>query len=159
MSASTSEPGQRYWRALEPYWKTVSIYGGPAVFRDQFNRLPSAIGVLYAAHWLDSEVCNGGFHQFFSNSTGVLAPEAHAAFRTLDLNDAAALVQQAMDFFGPIYPREQEDRCLMLKSIPGDTRGEFDPFFTLDPIYYELLPWDPPRLALAADAYTDHNVA
>ncbi|WP_369973953.1 DUF4375 domain-containing protein [Polaromonas sp. SP1] len=30
---------------------------------------------LFAVHWCQSEICNGGFMQFFANSTGVLAPE------------------------------------------------------------------------------------
>jgi hypothetical protein len=159
MSESPPQPGQVYRRALEPFWKTVSIYEGPAVFCEQFDRLPREIGVLFAAHWLNSEVCNGGFHQFFSNPTGVLAPEAHTAFRALELEQAAAIIQQAISFFGPDYPREQEDRCVMLDSIPGDTRAEYDPFYALDPLYFELLPSATRRFQLAADTYAKHNVA
>lgn len=158
MSVSTPEPGKRYWRELEPFWTTVSIYRGPEVFRKEFSRLRPEIGVLFAARWLHSEVYNGGFHQFFSNPTGVLAPEAYAAFHALKLDEAAVLIRRAMSFFGPIYPREQEDRCVMLDSIPGDTRLEFDPFFPLDPLYYELLPPETQRFALAADAFAEDNV-
>ena len=157
MNEPTIEPGQRYWRALAPVWESVSIYEGPMVYWEQFSRLRPEIAVLFAAHWLNSEVCNGGFHQFFSNPTGVLAPEAHKSFLVLDLRDAAALIDQAIRFFGDKYPREQDVRCAMLDTIPGKRREEYDPFFTLDSLYYKLLPTATHRFALALDEYAERN--
>jgi len=79
---SNPRPGERYWRLIKPFSRELSIYDGPEVFLYQFRQLPPEVGHLLAAHRCQSEVRNGGFHQFFSNSTGVLAPEALAAFRT-----------------------------------------------------------------------------
>jgi len=157
MTIPTPQPGERYWRALAPYADAVSIYDGPEVFREQFVRLRPGLGVLLAAHWLDSEVCNGGFHQFFSNSTGVLAPEALAAFHTLNLGDAAEAVQEAINFFGDPYPRERDIRQTMLESIPGKSHADRNPFTKLDERYYDALPSD--RFSLAADAYAEQTVA
>ena len=156
MSIPTARPGDRYWRALAPHAEVVSIYDGPEAFREQFARLPHGIGILLAAHWLDSEVCNGGFHQFFSNSTGVLAPEALAAFRTLNLDAAAEAVAQAIHFFGDPYPRERDVRQTMLESIPGESHADRNPFTELDERYYDALPSD--RFLFAADAYAEQTV-
>ncbi|WP_164468170.1 DMP19 family protein [Caulobacter vibrioides] len=48
------------------------------MFLAGFSAVPTPSKHLLATHWLQSEVHNGGFSQFFSNSTGVLAPEAVA---------------------------------------------------------------------------------
>jgi hypothetical protein len=65
-----------YWDLVEPVWDEINIYDGPDVFLETFQKVPLKIGYLYAVHFCQSEVCNGGFGQFFFNSTGVLAPEA-----------------------------------------------------------------------------------
>jgi hypothetical protein len=153
------KPGQRYWRALEPFWTSVNIYGSAAQFREGFYQLQPQIGVLFAAHWLHSEVCNGGFHQFFFNPTGVLAPEAHAAFCALQLSDVVPIIEEAITFFGFPYPREREERCVILDTVTGDTREQWDPFFALDPLFYAALPWETHRFQLAADAYAESTVA
>jgi uncharacterized protein DUF4375 len=152
---SEADPGARYWRAIEPVWGTVSIYRGPTEFLRQFRQLPAPVGHLFAAHWLYSEVCNGGFHQFFSNPTGVLAPEAQAAFFALGLPEVAALVGRAMSFFGPVYSRDQAARAQVLESIPEGTRAQRDPFFSVDPLFYELLPSPQSTFERAADAYAE----
>jgi hypothetical protein len=86
-SALTMKPGDRYSSAIEPYWREVSIYDGPSVLARDLGRVPEAIGHLLSAHWCYSEVCNGGFHQFFYNPTGVLAPEAVTGFRAIGMVD------------------------------------------------------------------------
>src|SRR5687767_13179443 len=69
---ATMKPGQHYWSLVEPVWETISIYHTPDIFLTQFNSASLASRTLFAAHWCQSEVRNGGFHQFFGNSTGVL---------------------------------------------------------------------------------------
>ena len=69
-------PGELYWSLVEPISDKIEIYEGPEEFACAFAGVPRPAGLLFAAHFCQSEVCNGGFDQFFSNSTGVLAPEA-----------------------------------------------------------------------------------
>jgi hypothetical protein len=152
MSGQNNEPGEIYWKAIEPFWKKVSIYDGGDVFLAQFKQLRPEIGNLFATCWLQSEVYNGGFHQFFSNPTGVLAPEAAAGFQTIGLVDISKVVREAMSFFGSLYPREQEVRLAFL-TTRGGTREERDPFFKLDERFYELLGEDQMRFDRSADAY------
>src|SRR5690606_38992919 len=79
-------------------------------FLREFASAPEPVGHLFAAHWLQSEVRNGGFDQFFANSTGVLAPEAELGFKAIGMPNAAAVIAEQMAWFGPVYPREREDR-------------------------------------------------
>jgi len=107
-----------YWRLVEPYWDMVSIYGSADEFTRQFAGLPIVSQHLYATHWTQSEVQNGGLGQFFDNSTGILAPEAVAGFRALGMPQAAAALVEAMNQFGDPYPREREGREAVTPSAP-----------------------------------------
>lgn len=131
-----------YWRHVKPVWNAVSIYDGPDKFLRQFSRIPEHAGHLFAVHWCISEVCNGGFHQFFSNSTGVLAPEAVAGFRAVGMPETAAIVEQAMARLPTPYIRDREDRQDALDALdPEDLDEEGDwesPFDDLDDQFYDL---------------------
>jgi hypothetical protein len=133
------EPPEGYWSVLEPYWDQIDIYGGPERFLATYSAVPAIVQTLFAAHFCESEVSNGGLHQFFMNPTGVLAPEAVAAFRRIDFAGTAAVLERAMAFFGTPYPRRQEDRAARLDARPGATRAEWDPFVEHDEEFYASL--------------------
>jgi hypothetical protein len=130
------EPGAIYWRVIEPIWNKVSIYYGPDTFRSQFENITERQQHLFATHWCQSEVCNGGFHQFFTNATGLLAPEAVAGFRAIGLNRCAAIVEEAASFFGSPYPRLQELRTEILEVARNSSSSEGNPFSHLDHDFY-----------------------
>jgi hypothetical protein len=136
--ANQDEPLAVAWERIEPYWDAVSIYNGPTVFLDAFRQVPEPARHHFAVWWCDSEVCNGGFHQFFYNSTGVLAPEALEGFRAIGLAECAKLVEAAINKFGSKYPRDREERHSALQAIelPGRERMQWDPFYDLDERYY-----------------------
>ena len=74
------------------------------VFQDGSNRenleaLTSSAKVLYLVQRLDGEVVNGGFHQYFSNSSGNYAHETLAALQELDAPKTAGLLSSAIDTF------------------------------------------------------------
>lgn len=153
MNSEEIKLGYSYLQAINPIWERISIYDGAKVFLKQFGKVTPQWGHLFAAHWCQAEVCNGGFHQFFHNTTGVLAPEAADGFEAIGLNDLAALVREAMELFGQPYPREREKRINILDRIPGETRKEWDPFYELNTRFYALLGPDHLRFAKAADEY------
>lgn len=136
--SSTKQPGEEAWRAIEPYWERVDIYGDPDGFLSGFKVVPAAVGHLLAVWWCNSEVCNGGFHQFFSNSTGILAPEALAGYRSIGLLRCSELVETAIRMFDSDFPRDRNSRCSRLSELEGtgDSRKEWDPFYPLDDKYY-----------------------
>ena len=132
-----SQSDNGYWRLVDPIWDSISIYDGAETFLQEFREVPPAVGNLLAGHWCQSEVDNGGLHQFFWNSTGVLAPEAVRAFRAIGLIEWADIVEEAMSFFGQPYPREQADRQKSLTDPLTKNRKEWDPFIDLDNRFYE----------------------
>ena len=131
-----------YWDHIEPFWEAVSIYDGPETFLRQFAEVPEHAGHLFAVHWCISEVCNGGFHQFFYNSTGVLAPEALAGFKIVGMPETAAIVAEAMARLPNPFPRDRELRQVGLDALdPEDLDEEDDwesPFDDLDSRFYNL---------------------
>ena len=140
--------GQIYWSVIDPIWDLVSIYGTPELFLHQFSKLSDAQRNLFAAHWCQSEVRNGGFHQFFSNSTGVLAPEAAAGFRAIGLPECADLVVEAMKHFEVPYPRKQEERA-------GKLEPDSDPFEIIDDRFFDAMRNE--GFEKAADAYASKS--
>ncbi len=151
--AMDQQPGERYWSVIEPYWRTVSIYDGPDEFNRQFRKLPPTAGHLFAAHWCQSEVRNGGLHHFFSNKTGVLAPEALAGFQAIGVSEWASILTEAIQFFGEPDPRLQANRHQLLGGRRSRKREEWDPFFALDERFYSWLHAEPNRWERAADRF------
>ena len=129
-----------YWDHIEPFWDAVSIYNGPEIFLRQFAEVPEHAGHLFAAHWCVSEVCNGGFHQFFANSTGVLAPEAVEGFKAVGLPETAAVVAQAMARLPAPYPRDRDIRQDALDALdPEEEEDDWEsPFDDLDTKFFNL---------------------
>jgi hypothetical protein len=128
-----------YWDVLDPYWEKIDIYSGPSAFLSDYRATPEVARTLFAAQWCDAEVGNGGFAQFFGNSTGVLAPEAADAFGRIGLHDIADVVLQAMSLFGVPYPRDEQDRAAKLSELCKTD----DPFRELDQRFYAACYVDP----------------
>jgi hypothetical protein len=144
--------GDHYWSMIEPFWlKLNSTWErGPRAFVRCFRSIRPEVGHIYAGHWCHSEVCNGGFHQFFSNTTGLLAPEALAGFRAIGVTELANMLAEAMLFFGTPYPRERDDRQYLLPPRQGPPRERWDPFSRLDELFYEWAPgWEDAAIAHA----------
>lgn len=148
------KPGERYWRLLEPHCD-VNIYDGPDVFLQEFAGIPEAAQNLLAAHWCQSEVCNGGFEQFFENSTGVLAPEAAAAFDTIGMPELGALVRRAAAFFGSDYIRDRSRRIEILDRHKETHPVAPDPFDGMDEEFFRLVGEEAGGWETAADRYAE----
>ena len=131
--------GDLYRKAMEPLRGKVSIYDGGQAFLSQFIEVKREQGLLFAAFWCMSEVCNGGFHQFFSNPTGVLAPEAIRGFEFIGMSEAARIVAKAVERLGAPYPRDQQKRNEALAALGRGTDSEEEegPFPDLDQEFYK----------------------
>lgn len=101
---------------------------------------PRDVQLMSATSYGVADINNGGFHQFFSNSTGVFAPEMVEWFERADLPKAATIMREAIAVFGTDFPRSQEKRQEFLAKFPGETREEADPFIMLDDRFYDVLP-------------------
>lgn len=146
-----------YWSLVEPVWLRLnhSWDAGPEEFARLFRSVRPEIGHLYAAHWCQSEVRNGGLHQFFSNTTGLLAPEAMDGFRAIGAEDWGKILAQAMTHFGATYPRDRYDREEFLPMRQRCPREEWDPFYQLDVRFFDWADnWED-----TANAYAEQVVA
>jgi hypothetical protein len=127
----------------------------PEKFVRKFRGVRPEAGHLYAAHWCQSEVRNGGFHQFFSDTTGLLAPEALEGFRAIGVAEWAEILREAMKHFGTPYPGDRDDREEFLPMRQRRPREEWDPFYKLDKRFYESTDdWED-----AANVYVGRAVA
>ena len=147
-----------YWSVVEPYWDNCPT-DDPDTYLAYYKDMPQVARDLLTSHWVVSEVCNGGFHQLFTNRTGVLVPEAIKGFRTLGLVALAEASIEAASFFGDEYPREQMQRIEALEMFAtqsADADG-WNPFERLDDHFYAALDLDAEADAFtsAADAYAE----
>ena len=157
------EPGERYWAVLDPIWDTINI-DTPDTFAQTFGAAPRSMALLYAAHFCQSEICNGGFTQFFWNSTGVLAPEAVQGFVAIGQPRVGALVQAAMSVLGASFPRDRGARQSALEALRGERDKQDDSdecpryrnieeFSPMEDEFYSLLGSEAGGFETAADAY------
>ena len=61
--------------------------------------MPEVLAIVWAAWWLEAEWSNGGFNQYFWNSSGQFAIEAVAALDALGRPERADLVRSATDTY------------------------------------------------------------
>lgn len=89
---------------------------------------------LFAVTLLESEVNNGGIHQFFYNSSGVLAQEALDGFALFDARGYVELLRKACALFpGGSVPKDRQQRQRVLEAVSQETTEVlFDtPFYKL----------------------------
>jgi Domain of unknown function (DUF4375) len=78
------------WHALEARWEKLT-----------FDGLKVEEKETIALFWLEGEVMNGGLIQFFSNSSGDLAPLAASALTRLGAHRSLELLKTAMSKLCP----------------------------------------------------------
>lgn len=85
---------------------------------------------------LEAEVNNGGFSQFFLNSSGDHSMATPAALRQVGAPEMAALLEQAMKPFGPSGPASNRgQRSKAIEALPSSVREEWG---RLDSAFYAL---------------------
>jgi hypothetical protein len=147
MSDPLPTPGDLPWSLIEPICKEIDIYEGPEEFARTFARVPKPAGLLYATLFCEQEICNGGFNQFFWNSTGVLAPEAVEGFKAIGQNSIAGIIQEACSLFGDTFPRDRSLRQSKLQTIDRQLLK------SLDKRFYGMINTENDGFATAADRY------
>ncbi|MCX6858360.1 MAG: DUF4375 domain-containing protein [Verrucomicrobia bacterium] len=122
-------------------------------FLGDFEKVPERAGALLAAHWTQSEFMNGGLGQFFSNPTGVLAPEAVVAFIALGMPETAAILSEAMLFFGVPYPRDRETRQQVVERFYEEQGEDGNPIGEQEELFGERIEEENGGFWEAADRY------
>jgi hypothetical protein len=117
-----------YWDVVEPVFFAIDI-DDPGKYSASIAGVPRPVLVLYAAHFCLSEVRNGGFLQFFWNSTGIVAPEGVEGFKAVGLTELAGLLATATELLGSPYPRDRDERWDALLVASGRSEEELTKIF------------------------------
>lgn len=104
-------------------------------FGDRIERLTEAQKNFFYNQSLEKEVNNGGFGQYFMNSSGEYAHETIQSLITIGANKTAAILQQAINEFpGAKVPKERHIRLEALERIEDSADEVWD---SLDQQFYE----------------------
>jgi hypothetical protein len=92
----------------------------------EFRRLTTKVQVAYCLHRLESEVNNGGIHQFFSNSTGEYVAETIQALVEIGATKTDELLKRAVSIgFPSAYPDDAGEYETSVADF-DDVAGELD---------------------------------
>ncbi|ASK70131.1 hypothetical protein CF168_15415 [Shewanella bicestrii] len=109
-----------------------------------FSNLSEKEQAIYTIWWLEAEVNNGGFHQYFWNSSGEHAVFALKSLNNIGATKTASLLQRAIDVaFNGKLPESRLERQNHLK-IDEDSKmgklGNLDSeFYEYSENFYEML--------------------
>jgi hypothetical protein len=99
---------------LDNYITELCNYG------ENMEKLTDAQKIFYINQNLEREVNNGGFNQYFHNSSGDFAHETIDALKTIGAIKTASILQAAIDQFpNKIVPKERDKRINILEQIEG----------------------------------------
>ncbi len=93
------DDGNLAWAAIEPLWDAVDFSKGAIVVAEMLSGATAGQKLLFAVDCCQKEVRNGGFEQFFQNSTGMLWKDALAGFFAIGARDYAVLLEKALSIF------------------------------------------------------------
>lgn len=112
-----SESIGSFTKLIEPLWGEIVTHEGERAYLDSIDRFPRPLVLLFAISLAESEINNGGFSQFFYNSSGIVAPEAIEGFKAIGMVKTAALIEEALLLFETPFPRDDWARRAALESI------------------------------------------
>lgn len=102
---------------VEPMWGTISIYDGYEKYLQSAQTFTLEQRYLLAITWYFAEVNNGGHHQFFYNSTGIVWEDALNGFKHFGMNEYTANFQKVIDYCGGTISFDREERYRMLEKL------------------------------------------
>jgi hypothetical protein len=99
-----------------------------------FDRLPTKTQVARCIHMLEAQVNNGGFHQFFFNSSGEYVPETLTALGDIGAHETRALMERAVAVAYPSgYPldaRQHQEALEEFEDVASDLASLDTAFFS-----------------------------
>ncbi len=89
-------------------------------YGDEIEKLSSAERIFFINTLLESEVNNGGFSQFFYNSSGNFANEVISSLLAIGAVKTAEIYKEAFAHLGEDFPSDSEERENFLDKIVTD---------------------------------------
>lgn len=90
---------------------------------------------VYAVQGMMREVNNGGWSQFFFNSSGELAPDLVPALQAIGAPRNLSIAKRALQLYGKPASLGADDRARQLARVTRD--GEDNPWEALEDEFYE----------------------
>lgn len=146
---------RRYPRVYAPYYEQFNFYDGREQWLASIADAPREAALLFSLHWLHLEVYNGGFWQYFFNSTGNSCPEAIEGFAAIGMPEVATVIESAAAKLGEPFPLDVEKR----RELVGDPQDRMD-FEEQEEMFYDLADTDKvfrklPKFVPYAEAFAD----
>ncbi len=112
-------------------------------YGEDMSVLSDAERIFYITQSLEMEVNNGGFSQFFYNTSGNFSNELVNAFTAIGANATAAICKKAIAAFGRDIPVDKDEREDMLDELESEEIDEIleecdDAFFEYEDDLTEL---------------------
>lgn len=104
-------------------------------YGEEMEELTEPQKQFYYNQNLEKEVNNGGFSQYFINSSGDFAHETVLSLRAIGADKTAEILQQAIDQFpNKRVPKDREERIRMVEKIEPKANDEWN---RLDSKFFE----------------------
>lgn len=107
----------------------ASYIGKICEYGDNMDALNEKQRTFYITYTLEGEVNNGGFWQFFFNSSGDMANEAVSAFEKIGANKTAEICKKAVSVYGDSVPQNRDERQSLLIDDVDEILNECDSAF------------------------------
>ena len=109
-----------------------------------FDKLSQQERLVYCIWWLEGEVNGGGFHQFFSNSSGDYTNETLEALTAIGALKTKKLLEKAVEiaFDGKPAPADSDKRNALLERSTEEAEDEL--FAALDKLDQEFYKYEDP---------------
>lgn len=148
------------WSINEPAYWSINIYGSYDDYLETSKEFTLEQRYLNAICWYFAEVNNGGHHQFFYNSTGIVWEDALAGLRLFNMKELADNFQSVLDFFGGTVPFDRAERWHLLQQ--SENNPDFfdfldekdDAVYTYDGILEDVFVHENPHLFVFDGTYT-----
>ena len=148
------------WSINEPAYWSINIYGSYDDYLETSKEFTLEQRYLNAICWYFAEVNNGGHHQFFYNSTGIVWEDALAGLRLFNMKELADNFQSVLDFFGGTVPFNRAERWHLLQQ--SENNPDFfdfldekdDAVYTYDGILEDVFVHENPHLFVFDGTYT-----
>ena len=146
------------WTINEPAYWTINIYGSYDNYLESAKGFTVEQRYLNAICWYFAEVNNGGHHQFFYNSTGIVWEDALAGLRLFKMDILADNLQSVIDYFGGSVPFDRAERWTILKDWDDEVfdflDGKDDVVYEYEGIFEDVFVHEHPELFVFDGTYT-----
>ena len=148
------------WTINEPAYWTINIYGSYDDYLESAKGFTVEQRYLNAICWYFAEVNNGGHHQFFYNSTGIVWEDALAGLRHFKMDELADNLQSVIDYFGGTIPFDRAERWTILQDWENETElfdfldGKDDVVYEYEGIFEDVFVHEHPELFVFDGTYT-----